>query len=77
MSRAKVIVAAAIAALITTNPPQQALDNCTANFEKQLAKGTGPGDGNEGAKDPALAGGFPSVTNCDHFWQSVGAIGSG
>ena len=87
MSRAKVIVAASIAAIITTSPsafafggphpPQNAIDNCTANFEKQLAKGRGPGDGNKGAKDPALAGGFPSVTNCDHFWQSVGAIGPG
>lgn len=87
MSRATVIVAVSIAALITTspsafafggpNPPQKAQDNCTANFEKQLAKGRGPGDGNKGAKDPALAGGFPSVTNCDHFWQSVGATGPG
>ena len=87
MSRTKVIAIVACAAVFASapsalafggpNPPQNAIDNCTANFLKQLAKGKGPGDGNKGAKDAALAGGFPAVTNCDHFWQGVGAIGSG
>jgi hypothetical protein len=51
---------------------ERAIENCTANIEKQAAKGRGSGDGNNGSKPPEAAAPFePSVTNCDHFWQTV------
>ncbi len=50
----------------------KALENCFNTIDRQDAKGNGPGDGNNGSKPAAAAEPFaPSVTNCDHFWQSV------
>jgi len=50
----------------------RALENCISTINRQDAKGGGPGDGNSGSKPAAAAEPFaPSVTNCDHFWQSV------
>ena len=54
-------------------PNDHALQNCIANIEKQGAKGLEAGGG------PKSGSGVdnPAPTNCDHFWQFIGAIGNG
>jgi hypothetical protein len=42
---------------------------CVKNIDKQTAKGVAAGGGPKA--------GVPAPTNCDHFYQSGGAIGNG
>ena len=42
---------------------------CEKNIDKQTAKGVSAGGGPKA--------GVPAPTNCDHFYQSIGAIGNG
>ena len=59
----------AIAAGPTDAPGQEtAWEKCIANVEKQLAEGTEAGGGPK-------TGISEAPSNCDHFWQVIGAIG--
>jgi hypothetical protein len=51
----------------TENP--QAVAACGANIDSQTAAGVTAGGGPKA--------GVPAPTNCDHFYQAVGAIGNG
>jgi hypothetical protein len=74
----KIILAIGIGAVIalpgtalgfgpSENP--HAVAACEKNIDKQTAKGVSAGGGPKA--------GVPAPTNCDHFFQSSGAIGNG
>jgi hypothetical protein len=50
------------------NPPSQAVAACEKSIDKQTAKGVTAGGGPKA--------GIPAPTNCDHFFQGEGIIGS-
>ena len=71
LKRIEALVATVLVALVLvapgfsfggTNPTAEA--NCDANIAKQTVQAGG------GPKSI-----FPGPTNCDHFWQTSGAIG--
>jgi hypothetical protein len=84
---AAMFVAVAGYAFASANPENQgngadapgqenALDNCTENFNKQGEKGVVAGGGPKAEpieEDGALVPLEP--TNCDHFFQDIGRIG--
>jgi hypothetical protein len=51
------------------NPNPNAMQNCSANIDKQAANGVFAGGG------PKVD--IPAPTNCDHFFQGEGLIGNG
>ena len=87
MNRARVLAATAAlalslapAGLAAANPdnhgnalnaPGQsnANDNCSNTVDRQEAKGVEAGGGPKA--------GIPAPTNCDHYFQNIGAIGGG
>jgi hypothetical protein len=51
------------------NPNPNAVDNCIDVIDRQTEKGIAAGGGPKA--------GVPAPTNCDHFFQFIGAIGNG
>jgi hypothetical protein len=64
---ALVLPAAAVAFGPSENP--RAVAACERTVDRQTAKGVSAGGGPKA--------GIPAPTNCDHFYQSEGLIGSG
>jgi hypothetical protein len=64
---ALMLPAAAVAAGPSENP--RAVAACDATIDRQTARGVSAGGGPKA--------GIPAPTNCDHFFQSEGLIGSG
>jgi hypothetical protein len=63
------LLAAPVALGFGPSENPRAVERCTANVEKQTAKGTTSGGGPKS--------GIPAPTNCDHFFQGEGLIGNG
>ena len=51
------------------NPNPHAVAACEKTIDKQTAKGVAAGGGPKA--------GTPAPTNCDHYYQDIGAIGNG
>ena len=61
------LVLPAAASGFVTDPNPHLVANCEANIDKQAAKGVSAGGGPKA--------GTPAPTNCDHYYQGIGAIG--
>ena len=85
MTRNRMLAAVAMTGLVVTlgaggaaayggdSPNPRAVENCVANIANQNGNGqTGANTGND--KDPKQNS--TAVTNCDHYWQNIGAIGN-
>lgn len=60
------VLGSAAPALATTDKSEQ---NCINTVERQADRGTTAGGGPKA--------GIPAPTNCDHYYQGTGLIGSG
>lgn len=69
MVAASLAIPAAAIAVPPHEPNPHAAANCGRNIDKQTAAGTTAGGGPKA--------GIPAPTNCDHFFQNEGIIGSG